>query len=82
VNREIVPSCINVAVAPDTGAKQSEADCGYKLDDSDTIALGETFVGRDGWAGSGQSNLAIASPAEVAIIGQECQEAKSLLKQC
>jgi hypothetical protein len=74
-----VPSCVNVPVVRQ---RPSWAECAYKFDDSGTITLGETFVGTDGSQGSVQRDFAVATPDEVAIIDQECQEALSLTSQC
>ena len=79
VNGAIVPSCVNVAVVRQ---RPSLAECPYQFNESGTITLGETFVGTDGSHGSAQGAFAVATPDEVAVIDQECQEALSLTSQC
>ncbi len=81
VNASVVPSCVYVPVV--RAHPKSEAVCAYTFASGGTAAVGERYIGADFKSqGAAVSDMAIATPDEVAAIDQECAEAASMTYQC
>jgi hypothetical protein len=75
VGGSIVPSCIDLPVQNDgVSPPKSEGQCNYRFNNSGPAVVSVSFQGNDGSTASFSKSFTVASPDEVAIIVNECQQ--------